>query len=59
MRQVMIATFALVGISMLSGCTVVDPEYNYQMGGFPMYSAVKKVSDSTTKKSTTPHSVQS
>lgn len=49
MRQVLIVALACVSVTLMSGCTVVDPVYNHQMGGFPMYSSVKTspVSDST------------
>jgi hypothetical protein len=43
MRQVLTVAFAFMSLSLLSGCTLVDPEYNHQMGGFPIYSSVKTV----------------
>jgi len=59
MRQVMLVAFSCLTLSLLSGCTVVDPVYNHQMGGFPIYSSVKKVSDVAEKKVVKTESVQS
>jgi len=55
MRQVLIAAFACLSAALVSGCTVVDPVYNHQMGGFPMYSSVKtspvrNANDTVTRK---------
>jgi len=62
MRQVMIVALAFMSLSLLSGCTLVDPEYNHQMGGFPIYGSVKTVKNvngSTAEKPQPPLTVKS
>lgn len=61
MRQVMLIAFAVFSLSALAGCTVVDPVYSYQMGGFPMRDGVSAVHDTTfnVKKVSKPVSFES
>ena len=59
MRQVMLAIFSFLSVSILSGCTVVAPQYNHQIGGFPMYSSVKEVTKTSGPKVEKPVTVRS
>ncbi len=61
MRQVLLVAVSVVSLSLLSGCTVVDPQYSHAMGGFLMPDGVKPVKDSTinVKKVSKPLSVES
>jgi hypothetical protein len=64
MRQVLMIALACVTVALVSGCTVVDPVYSHQMGGFPMYSSVKtspveNASETVTRKPGQPVTVKS
>lgn len=47
MRQVFLIAISVISISALAGCTIVDPVYSHQMGGFPIRGEVQTVKDST------------
>jgi len=47
MRQVILIALCLLSLSTLSGCTLVDPVYSHQMGGFLMRGDVQTVQDPT------------
>lgn len=47
MRQVFLIALSLISISALAGCTIVDPVYSHQMGGFPMPGEVQQVKGAT------------